>query len=117
MIAPRPIRTSRSTLAPSLGKPRWAACGALALLLYSGRRAPQAEAQKPATSVLLLVDSSGSMEFKPDGDFPTCTPGSTSLSQKSRWIDLVEVLTGEFEGYSCWAQPRNTAAFRSEFEL
>jgi type IV pilus assembly protein PilY1 len=117
MIAPRPSRTPRSFLAPSLGKPRWAAYGALAFLLYGGRSAAQSEAQKPAPNVLLLVDSSGSMEFKTNGDFPTCTPGNSALSEKSRWIDLVEVLTGDFEDYSCWAQPRNTAAFRSEFEL
>jgi type IV pilus assembly protein PilY1 len=117
MIAPRPIHTSRSLLAARLGKPRWAAHGVLALLLYSGSSSAQDEAQKPAPNVLLLVDSSGSMEFKTDGDFPACTPGDSTASEKSRWIDLVEVLTGEFEGYSCWAQPRNTAAFRSEFEL
>lgn len=116
MIAPRPI-FSRPSLASRLGKPRWAAYGALALLLSSGRGAAQTEAQKPAPNVLLLVDSSGSMEFKTNGDFPTCDPNDTSLGQKSRWIDLVEVLTGDFEGYSCWAQPRNTTKFRSEFEL
>jgi len=116
MIAPR-LPLSRSSLVSRLGRPRWVTCGALALSLYSGRSAAQSEVQKPSPNVLLLVDSSGSMEFKTDGDFPTCTPGNTALSQKSRWIDLVEVLTGEFEGYSCWAQPRNTAAFRSEFEL
>ena len=118
MIATRPIHSPRSHLAPSLGKPRWAASAAiLALLLHSSRGAAQAEAQKPAPNVLLLVDNSGSMEFKTDGTFPTCTPGNSALSQKSRWIDLVEVLTGTFDGYSCWKERRNTPEFKSEFSL
>ncbi|HWO08444.1 MAG TPA: hypothetical protein VNN80_03160, partial [Polyangiaceae bacterium] len=88
------------------------------MLLWSNRGAAQSattEAEKPAPNVLLLVDSSGSMEFQTDGTFPECKPGETS--EKSRWIDLLEVLTGSFEGYSCWAQPRDTADFETEFEL
>jgi type IV pilus assembly protein PilY1 len=88
----------------------------LALLSASTPSLAQSEAQKPAPNVLLLVDSSGSMEFKTDGVFPTCDPGSAT-SQKSRWIDLVEVLTGNFENYSCWAQNRSDPLFRSEFSL
>lgn len=112
------MTTLRSYLVPALGKPRWAACGALALLFWSARGAAQAEAQKPAPNVLLLVDNSGSMEFKTDGDFPTCNyPSSTPITEKSRWIDLVEVMTGTFDGYNCWGQKRNTTAFRDEFAL
>lgn len=77
----------------------------------------QAEAEKPAPNVLLLVDTSGSMEFKTDGSFPACDPGNTPPEEKSRWIDLVEVMTGAFEGYSCWAQDRSSAGFREEFQL
>src|SRR5690606_29507037 len=86
-----------------LGKTRLGAVGLFAVLLSSSRSFAQAEAQKPDPNVLLLVDSSGSMEFKTDGTFPTCTPGGSG-SERSRWIDLVEVLTGTFQGYSCWAQ-------------
>jgi type IV pilus assembly protein PilY1 len=100
-----------------LGPPCLGAVGLLALLLPCSQAFAQAEAQKPNPNVLLLVDSSGSMEFKTDGSFPNCTPGNTLSSERSRWIDLVEVLTGSIEGYSCWAQDRSSAAFRSEFSL
>ena len=76
----------------SLARPRTTRTGvyaALAVLLVSARSFAQAEAQKPAPNVLLLVDSSGSMEFKTDGTFPTCVPGDSDASEKSRWIDLV----------------------------
>ena len=71
MIASRPLRTPRP-LSSGLG-PRWAALGALSVLLWSNRGAAQSattEAEKPAPNVLLLVDSSGSMEFQTDGTFP-----------------------------------------------
>jgi type IV pilus assembly protein PilY1 len=58
------------------------------------------------------------MEFQTDGTFPECNPADSAGSvEKSRWIDLVEVLTGRFNGYSCWAQDRSTAAFQEEFSL
>ena len=98
-------------------RPSGALFSALAVLLWSARGAAQAEAQKPPPNVLLLVDNSGSMEFKTDGTFPACVPGNSAASEKSRWIDLVEVLTGTVKNYSCWAQSRNTAAFSSEFAL
>jgi type IV pilus assembly protein PilY1 len=112
MIASRqPIRSSRR-----LGKSCLGAAGLLAVLLSSTPSFAQAEAQKPAPNVLLLVDSSGSMEFKTNGEFPSCDPLGSS-SERSRWIDLVEVLTGTFQGYSCWKQDRSSANFRSEFSL
>jgi len=105
-----PFRLRRRTLALGL-------VSSCAILGLSGRAAAQAEAQKPTPNVLLLVDSSGSMEFKTDGTFPTCTPGNTTLSQKSRWINLVEVLTGTINNYSCWAQDRSSLAFKNEYLL
>ncbi|HEU4579269.1 MAG TPA: hypothetical protein VFS67_13485 [Polyangiaceae bacterium] len=92
--------------------------GASLVLGYAWRASAQStEADSPAPNVLLLVDSSGSMEFKTDGTFPTCKPGDETVQEKSRWIDLVEVLTGRFQNYSCWAQDRSSAAFKSEFTL
>lgn len=84
---------------------------------FSGRAAAQSEAETPSPNVLLLVDSSGSMEFKTDGSFPTCSPGDESVAQRSRWIELTEVLTGRFQNYSCWAQDRSSPGFKSEFSL
>ena len=91
--------------------------GAGLILGFSGRATAQSEAETPAPNVLLLVDSSGSMEFKTDGSFPSCTPGNLTLQERSRWIDLVEVLTGHLQNYSCWSQDRSSAAFRTEFSL
>jgi type IV pilus assembly protein PilY1 len=101
--------------------PRFVALASLlAPLLGSPRAAAQATAgvEKPQPNVLLLVDTSGSMELKADGTYPTCNALSPGLTnQKNRWIDLIEVLTGTFANYSCWKQDRNSAAFRSEFTL
>lgn len=107
-----PLCVLRSALRARLGL-----AGLLAALLASPRAAAQAEAEKPPPNVLLLVDTSGSMEFKTDGAFPTCVPGDSALSEKSRWIELIEVMTGSFENYSCWAQNRSSADFRNEFSL
>ncbi len=88
-------------------------------LLPSALASAQQEAEKPAPNILLLVDTSGSMEFQTDGALPTCAPGDTTdgANTKSRWINMVEVLTGTFNDYSCWAQDRNSVAFRDEFTL
>jgi type IV pilus assembly protein PilY1 len=111
------MNASRSSHCPRrLGPTRLGAVGLLALLVPAQALA-QAEAQKPAPNVLLLVDNSGSMEFKTDGTFPHCKPTYTSGFERSRWIDLVEVLTGTFNDYSCWAQDRSSTAFRDEFSL
>lgn len=100
----------------------------LAALAVPRSAAAQQEAEKPRPNVLLLVDTSGSMEFKtkvvdpvtgtmgPD-TFPTCVPGDSTSSEKSRWIDLVEVMTGTFDNYSCWAHDRSSASFRDEFSI
>jgi type IV pilus assembly protein PilY1 len=112
MIAPR----HRILSTRRLGKTCLGAVGLFAVSLSSTRSFAQAEAQKPSPNVLLLVDSSGSMEFKTNGEFPTCDPVGTT-SERSRWIDLVEVLTGQFAGYSCWKQDRSSADFRTEFSM
>ncbi len=62
----------------------------------------QADLNPPLPNVLLLVDTSGSMEYQTDGSAVTCNPGNTAgVNDKSRWIDLVEVLTGTIDNYSC----------------
>jgi len=112
MIASR----HRTRSSRRLGKTCLGVVGLFAVLLSSSHASAQAEAQKPSPNVLLLVDSSGSMEFKPNGQFPTCEPTGPN-SERSRWIDLVEVLTGSFDGYSCWRQDRSSNNFRTEFTM
>jgi len=59
--------------------------GAGLVLGYGWRASAQStEADTPAPNVLLLVDSSGSMEFKTDGTFPNCKPGDETIQEKSR---------------------------------
>src|SRR3954462_11492736 len=81
---------------------RLAPLAALACGLLSSRAGAQADLNPPLPNVLLLVDTSGSMEYKTDGTAVSCSPGNTAgLNEKSRWVDLVEVLTGTIDNYSC----------------
>jgi type IV pilus assembly protein PilY1 len=79
----------------------------------------QADVNPPLRNVLLLVDTSGSMEFKADGSEVVCNPGNpAAVNEKSRWIDLVEVMTGTIENYSCEAIDRVSTAFKTgEYQL
>ncbi|HEY6558305.1 MAG TPA: hypothetical protein VI072_13570, partial [Polyangiaceae bacterium] len=77
--------------------------------------AAQADVNPPLPNVMLAVDSSGSMEYRSSSpSFPACTAGNT---QKSRWVELVEVLTGSIQDYSCQAVNRSSGAFRDEYSL
>lgn len=88
---------------------------AAALLAAAGA----AEAQGVAASrlarpyAMLVMDSSGSMEWEMGGvALPTCsaTPG---LSGKNRWITILEVLTGTFEDYRCVSEARGLDAMHA----
>ena len=75
-------------------------------------------------NILLLVDNSGSMEWKSSSNTdPICDPlnpntATSATNEKSRWTELVEALTGTINNYSCYAEPRNVASgFRDEYEL
>ncbi len=78
-------------------------------LAFSGQAGAQVDADvnHPPPNVLLLVDTSGSMEYKSTvNSFPACKydatgviPSGPTNSEKSRWIDLVEVLTGTITNY------------------
>src|SRR5262245_7433585 len=72
-------------------------------------------AAKPIPDVLLLIDTSGSMERMPDNSMPssnaasTCVPGQQSTP--NRWGMLLQALTGAFNPYySCEAIDRRAAA-------
>ncbi|HSC88088.1 MAG TPA: PilC/PilY family type IV pilus protein, partial [Polyangiaceae bacterium] len=70
--------------------------------------------QKP--NVMLLVDSSGSMEHIAGSSttYPTCGGASDG---KSRWINVIEVLAGNITNYSCDRIDRTDSNFSSRFEL
>jgi type IV pilus assembly protein PilY1 len=72
--------------------------------------------EPPLPNVLLLLDSSGSMSYKPDGTLPVCTTPGNNF-EMSRWGILTEVLTGSIQNKGCFADNRNTATFTNEFRL
>lgn len=71
-----------------------------------------------APNVLLIVDSSGSMEHVSGQDrFPTCNPSVAGVSERSRWTDLVEVLTGTITDFRCQSIDRTSSSFLSEYRF
>jgi len=84
----------------------------------------QIDTNPPLQNVMLLVDTSGSMEYASDGSNVTCDQVDASLPNepkgaptKSRWTQVVEVLTGDVQNYSCYTQDRRSNAFREEYKL
>jgi type IV pilus assembly protein PilY1 len=94
-----------------------------ALLLAPGPARAQQEAADiapPPPNILLLVDTSGSMDYKTAStSFPTCGYSGTNTTgqanEKSRWIELVEVLTGSINQYKCQKLDRNGVVFKNEY--
>lgn len=84
-----------------------------ALLFAAATVHAQVDLYPPPPNIMLLVDTSGSMEYQIDGSEVTCTPGNPSgTNDKSRWIQVVEVLTGTINNYSCEKIDRVSTAFR-----
>ncbi|HMR80179.1 MAG TPA: hypothetical protein PKD61_33960, partial [Polyangiaceae bacterium] len=93
----------------------------LAALVGSAVAASTAKAQvdvnPPLPNVMLLVDTSGSMEYKSSSaGFPSCVPTGPG-SERSRWVELLEVMTGSIQDYRCDAVDRGSAAFKNEYSL
>lgn len=89
-----------------------------------------AQSNPPKPNVLLLVDTSGSMEWKSSTTgcpnnlpcFPACRPdqpndGVSNPNEKSRWTELLEVMTGSIQKYSCFAEQRSGTLFTQEYQL
>ncbi|MEZ4288485.1 MAG: hypothetical protein R3A47_10145 [Polyangiales bacterium] len=74
--------------------------------------------------VILLLDSSGSMERRSDCTCTTdacteCTPicnNATSTYERSRWTVLVEALTGEYTNFECRIQNRNGPTYTGKYD-
>ena len=121
-------KTQRASVALAL-------LGAAATLVVAppDARAQTSATQKPMPNVLLLVDTSGSMERMPDNSLPSanvgvtagglpnaCSPGSES--NPNRWGIVLQALTGNMQPYySCSAVNRSAgpagAAFRNEYKI
>lgn len=89
----------------------------VALLVLSALHPTRSSAQladvqpiKPL--MMLLVDTSGSMEYLPDtvtsvDALPNCSYNSTNdRNQKNRWAITVEALTGTLTDFKCQLEPR-----------
>ncbi|HRI64521.1 MAG TPA: PilC/PilY family type IV pilus protein, partial [Polyangium sp.] len=93
---------------------------ALAILASASMADAQLDVNPPLPNVLLLIDSSGSMEAMAAGQLPAqsgaaCTPGTTT--PLNRWATLLTVLTGTISNFSCYAQDRSSSAFLNEYIL
>src|SRR5688572_2157518 len=93
---------------------------ALSVLAWSAPARAQVDIYPPLPNVLLLIDSSGSMEYSLNaatGSLPaTCDP-MNALSDKTRWIGLVEVLTGAVSQYGCYRIDRDDPDFNTEYTI
>ena len=97
-----------------------AVAGLSSAILPSGpARAQDPEPLAIKPNVLLIVDTSGSMEYRTGSDeYPTCNPDDTvAVNERSRWIEVVEALTGTIRDYSCESVPRDTSLFEDEFAM
>jgi len=88
--------------------------GLLGLTASAAAQSPDLREIRP--DVILLVDTSASMDYAmgstsgPSGQFPMCTGNAASTSGRSRWITLVESLTGTYGAdYYCTTTDRRTA--------
>jgi|GEM_PF-782638 len=101
---------------------------ALAFVIIAGLGAgTTASAQDPdirniRPHVMLLVDTSGSMERKPNcicstpaclECLPVCSAGSY---EQNRWSVVAQALTGEFSPYECNADPRIGGIYTGEYD-
>jgi type IV pilus assembly protein PilY1 len=85
----------------------------LSILAVPALARAQSDVRLIRPDVMLLLDTSGSMEWMPgeDGTPPVCNPSNAALqNDRNRWNVALEVLTGSFEGYSCQEQPRSDPA-------
>ncbi|MSP24287.1 MAG: hypothetical protein EXR75_03800 [Myxococcales bacterium] len=78
----------------------------------------QSDINPPLPNVVLVVDTSGSMEEMADGMLPkTCSENAGVTSDMNKWTTLIEVLTGTVKGRSCYKQDRSSSAFLKEYSL
>ena len=100
----------------TMHKALYASAAAASVMLVSLPTSAQIDVDPPLPNLMLLVDTSGSMEYLADGDpVSVCQPNSAS--DMNRWATLVSVLTGTVQNRGCYAQVRNTPDFINEYAL
>jgi type IV pilus assembly protein PilY1 len=119
----RSMKAFRLGFSRSLGAIAAVACAGGILSTASDAHAQSAgTTNAPLPNVLLLVDTSGSMERMNDDSLPedtpanTCTPGVQS--NPNRWGTLLQALTGSFQPYfSCDDMDRAASRFQAEYAI
>jgi len=88
-------------------------------LLAAGVARAQIDLQPPLPNVLLLIDTSGSMERTVAGNEPVCNPlgAAPPEADRSRWTNVVEALTGPIQNFSCYAQSRSDSSFINQYQV
>jgi len=108
---------------------RWALAfglgAALAVVAAPFLDAPRASAQAPDVRnirpvVMLLVDSSGSMEYSLGCNCTTpgcseCAP-DCSAGERNRWSTVLEALNGRYDGFACTAEQRTGGIYTSQYD-
>ncbi len=87
-----------------------------ALVSANGRAHAQSDVTPPLPNVLILLDTSGSMERNPNASLPAVAAGSLS-TEKNRWVQALEVLGGSIQGYQMLGVARNSTDFINEYGL
>lgn len=91
---------------------------ASAAVLGAGTAAAQVDVNPPLPNVMLLIDSSGSMERMADDSMPKiCSTNSKMLNDMNRWQTLVTVLTGTVNNRACYKLDRSSKTFLDLYSL
>lgn len=96
---------------------RWLAVAtASAAALSATDAAAQIDINQALPNLLLMLDTSGSMEYMPDGSMPVvCDPNQPS--DLNRWGTVIEVLTGTIQNRGCVKMDRSSQDFDDEFSI
>lgn len=99
------------------------ALGMMSIAQFQSVNAQDPDVREIPPLFILMLDSSGSMEYMPEcggagsGEvLPTCSGAFPGINQKNRWTRVVEALTGTFSGdYYCtqWGTKLRTHASMS----
>lgn len=90
---------------------------AAVLLLAPAASRAQSDVAPPLPNVLILLDTSGSMERRANATLPTHPAWTTTGTDRTRWVQALEVLGGSIDNYKLLHQPRAGSDFINEFGL
>jgi len=110
-------RERRNERARSFGRRALVGGIAAMVLLAPAASRAQSDVAPPLPNVLILLDTSGSMERNPNASLPTVAAGGVSTTERTRWIQALEVLGGSIVDYGMLNVPRTGADFTAEYGL